>query len=42
MVCCNTTASSFVTKIRGEVSAHFHEVTVKRLSSMQPARMNSL
>jgi cold shock CspA family protein len=33
--CHDATASSFVTKGRGDVFAHFHAVTVKRHSSMQ-------
>jgi hypothetical protein len=31
----DATASSFVTKVRGKVLAHFHAVTVKHHSSMQ-------
>jgi hypothetical protein len=27
--CCDATASSFITKVQGEVFAHFHSVTVK-------------
>jgi hypothetical protein len=35
MVCCrDATAISFVTKVWGEVFAHFHAVAVKRHSSM--------
>jgi hypothetical protein len=31
--CCDATVSSFVDKVRGEVFAHFHTVTIKRHSS---------
>jgi hypothetical protein len=35
-VCCSdATASSFVTKVRGEVFAHCYKVAVKRHSSMR-------
>jgi hypothetical protein len=35
-VCCSeATASSFVTKVQGEVFAHFHAFTIKHHSSMQ-------
>jgi hypothetical protein len=33
--CYDATASSFVTKVRGEVFTHVHAVAVKRHSSMQ-------
>jgi hypothetical protein len=33
--CPDATASSFFAKVRGEVFAHFHAVTVKRHSSMR-------
>jgi hypothetical protein len=32
--CCDATASSFVTKVRGEVFAHFHTPAVKSYNSM--------
>jgi hypothetical protein len=32
--CRDATASSFVTKVRGEVFAHFHAVAIKRHSSV--------
>jgi hypothetical protein len=33
--CRDARKSSFVSKVRGEVFAHFHAVTVKRHSSMR-------
>jgi hypothetical protein len=35
MMCHDATASSFVDKVRDEVFAHFHAVTIKRHSNMQ-------
>jgi hypothetical protein len=36
MVCCHdATASSFVTKVRGEVFPHFNSVTIKRHGIMR-------
>jgi hypothetical protein len=32
--CCDARANSFVTKVQGEVFAHFHAVTIKHDSSM--------
>jgi hypothetical protein len=33
--CCDATASSFVSKVRGKVFTHFHTVAIKRHNSMQ-------
>jgi hypothetical protein len=35
MCCCDATASSFVTRVCGEVFVHFHAVTIKCHSSMR-------
>jgi hypothetical protein len=32
--CCDTTASSFVAKVRSEVYAHFHSVVIKHQNRM--------
>jgi hypothetical protein len=33
--CCDATANSFVIKVLGEVFAHLHTVTIRRLSSVR-------
>jgi hypothetical protein len=40
--CHDAAASSFVTKVQGEVFAHFHKVTVKRHSSMRNSLFGTL